>query len=190
MTAITDDAASLLPRMGSDAKLDGARILVTVRCRACQFHGVRFPTHRGPRGPKLVRPLSVSRATPPKGARSVDIAGRGASVRSLNRVQVQGKAGTRRLAIVAAATRLLARSVSTRPACGTSPRTHQADCEGRRHREVRAGDFGLLADLLSGAPSAAAIFAKRRDLQVLDGEKLTAESRWQMLRPNRRGGFS
>ena len=58
--------------------------------------------------------------------------------------------------------------------------------EGQSHREVRAGDSGLLADLLSGALCAAAISAiRRRDLQVLDGEKLTAESCWQMLRPNR-----
>lgn len=58
--------------------------------------------------------------------------------------------------------------------------------EGQNHREVRAGDAGLLADLLSGALCAAAISAiRRRDLQVLDGEKLTAESCWQMLRPSR-----
>jgi AcrR family transcriptional regulator len=43
--------------------------------------------------------------------------------------------------------------------------------EGQNHREVRAGDAGLLADLLSGALCAAAISAiRRRDLQVLDGE--------------------
>jgi TetR/AcrR family transcriptional regulator, repressor of fatR-cypB operon len=58
--------------------------------------------------------------------------------------------------------------------------------EGQGHREVRGGDAGLLADLLSGALCAAAISAiRRRDLAVLDGEKLTAESCWQMLRPNR-----
>ena len=43
----------------------------------------------------------------------------------------------------------------------------------------------MLADLLSGALCATAISAiRRRDLEVLDGEKLTAESCWQMLRPN------
>jgi AcrR family transcriptional regulator len=58
--------------------------------------------------------------------------------------------------------------------------------EGQSHREVRAGDPGLLADLLSGTLCAVAISAiRRKDLQVLDGEKLTAESCWQMLRPNR-----
>ena len=58
--------------------------------------------------------------------------------------------------------------------------------EGQNHREVRPGDAGLLADLLSGALCAAAISAiRRRDLQVLDGENVTAESCWQMLRPNR-----
>ncbi len=58
--------------------------------------------------------------------------------------------------------------------------------EGQSHREVRAGDPGLLADLLSGALCAVAISALvRRDLEVLGGEKLTAESCWQMLRLNR-----
>lgn len=58
--------------------------------------------------------------------------------------------------------------------------------EAQSHREVRAGNSGLLADLLSGALCGAALSAiRRRDLQVLDGEKLTAESCWQMLRPNR-----
>ena len=58
--------------------------------------------------------------------------------------------------------------------------------EGQNHREVRAGDGGLLADLLSGALCAAAISViRRRDLQVLDGEKLTAEGCWQMLRSSR-----
>jgi AcrR family transcriptional regulator len=43
--------------------------------------------------------------------------------------------------------------------------------EGQNHREVRSGDAGLLADLLSGALCAAAISAiRRRDLQVLDRE--------------------
>ena len=58
--------------------------------------------------------------------------------------------------------------------------------EGQSHREVRPGEPGLLADLLSGALCAVAISAiRRKDLQVLDGEKLTAESCWQMLRPHR-----
>jgi hypothetical protein len=51
--------------------------------------------------------------------------------------------------------------------------------EGQNHREVRAGDGGVLADLLSGALCALAISAsRRRDLLVLDGKKLTAESCW------------
>jgi AcrR family transcriptional regulator len=58
--------------------------------------------------------------------------------------------------------------------------------EGQSHRELRVGDSGLLADQLSGALCVAAISAiRRRDLQVPDREKLTAESCWQMLRPNR-----
>ena len=44
MTAITDDAASLLPLWCSDWKLGGAHILVTVRYRPCQFRELRLCT--------------------------------------------------------------------------------------------------------------------------------------------------
>jgi AcrR family transcriptional regulator len=57
--------------------------------------------------------------------------------------------------------------------------------EGQRCREVRSGDPGVLADLLSGALCAVAISAiKRRDAELLDRRELAAESCWQMLRRN------
>ena len=49
--------------------------------------------------------------------------------------------------------------------------------------EVRAGDAGLLADMLSGALCTVAISAiMRSDLRLLDSEELAAESCWQMLK--------
>ena len=51
--------------------------------------------------------------------------------------------------------------------------------------EVRAGDAGLLADMLSGALCAVAISAiMRNDSRLLDSEKLAAESCWQMIKCN------
>ena len=55
--------------------------------------------------------------------------------------------------------------------------------DGQRRGEVRAGEPGLLADMLSGALCAAAISAiRRKDLGCLDSRELAAESCWQMLR--------
>jgi AcrR family transcriptional regulator len=51
--------------------------------------------------------------------------------------------------------------------------------------EVRAGDAGLLADLLGGALCAVAVSAiVRNDSRLLDSEGLAAESCWQMIRRN------
>ena len=48
----------------------------------------------------------------------------------------------------------------------------------------------MLADMLSGVLCAVAISAIRREAsQALESEELVAESCWQMLRHNRRGGF-
>jgi hypothetical protein len=63
--------------------------------------------------------------------------------------------------------------------------------KGQAAREVRSGDPGLLADMLSGALCGAAISAiMRKDLQMLENEELAVESCWQMLRRNiwTRGG--
>ena len=49
--------------------------------------------------------------------------------------------------------------------------------------EVRAGDAGLLADLLGGALCAVAVSAiVRNDSRLLDSEGLAAESCWQMIK--------
>jgi hypothetical protein len=51
--------------------------------------------------------------------------------------------------------------------------------------EVRAGDAGLLADMLGGALCAVAISAiMRNDSRLLDSEELAAESCWQMIKSN------
>jgi AcrR family transcriptional regulator len=51
--------------------------------------------------------------------------------------------------------------------------------------EVRSGDAGLFADMLGGALCTVAISAiRRRDSRTLEGEKLAAESCWQMLKNN------
>ena len=56
---------------------------------------------------------------------------------------------------------------------------------GQARGEVRSGDAGLLADLLSGALCAVAISAiHRKDLPSLEDGKVAAESCWQMLRKN------
>ena len=58
--------------------------------------------------------------------------------------------------------------------------------KGQAAGEVRSGDAGLLADMLSGALCGAAISAiMRKDLQMLDSEEPAAESCWQMLSRNR-----
>lgn len=57
--------------------------------------------------------------------------------------------------------------------------------EGQRRGVFRAGDSGLLADMLSGALCAVAISAiKRKDSAAFDREELAAETCWQMLRRN------
>jgi AcrR family transcriptional regulator len=51
--------------------------------------------------------------------------------------------------------------------------------------EVRTGDAGLLADMLSGALCAVAISAiMRKDSRILESEELAAESCWQMIKGN------
>lgn len=51
--------------------------------------------------------------------------------------------------------------------------------------EVRSGDAGLLADMLSGALCTVAISAiRRKDPRTLEREELAAESCWQMLKHN------
>jgi AcrR family transcriptional regulator len=58
--------------------------------------------------------------------------------------------------------------------------------KGQAAGDVRSGDPGLLADMLSGALCGAAISAiMRRDLQMLESEELAVESCWQMLRRNK-----
>jgi len=55
--------------------------------------------------------------------------------------------------------------------------------DGQRRAEIRAGDPGLLADMLSGALCAVAISAiRRKDSRILESEELAAQSCWQMLR--------
>jgi TetR/AcrR family transcriptional regulator, repressor of fatR-cypB operon len=58
--------------------------------------------------------------------------------------------------------------------------------KGQNEGDLRSGDPGLLADMLSGALCAVAISAIRRKAsQLLESEDLAAESCWQMLRHNR-----
>ncbi len=61
--------------------------------------------------------------------------------------------------------------------------------KGQNEGDVRSGDPGLLADMVGGALCAVAISAIRRKAsQAPESEELAAESCWQMLRHNRRGG--
>jgi AcrR family transcriptional regulator len=57
---------------------------------------------------------------------------------------------------------------------------------GQATGDVRSGDPGVPADMLSGALCGAAISAiSRKDLQILESEELAVESCWQMLRRNK-----
>jgi AcrR family transcriptional regulator len=58
--------------------------------------------------------------------------------------------------------------------------------KGQAAGDVRSGDPGLLADMLSGALCGAAISAiMRKDLRMLESDELAVESCWQMLRRNK-----
>jgi AcrR family transcriptional regulator len=57
--------------------------------------------------------------------------------------------------------------------------------KGQTAGDVRSGDPGLLADMLSGALCGAAISAiQRNDLRILESEELAAQSCWQMIKRN------